>query len=79
MMISIKYLRPCTWLTKPKRRERGIIVGVNPGILKGFKGYCWSGDIHVPQKVSKNIQYIGAPTHIRFGDSFILVIIAASE
>ena len=59
------------WDELKGRTNGALLPGVNPGILKGFKGYCWSGDIHVPQKVSKNIQYIGAPYHTRFGDSFI--------
>jgi hypothetical protein len=40
------------------RREGKVFVSGN------------SGDIHVPQKVRKNIEYVGAPYHIRFGDTF---------
>ena len=29
----------------------------------------WSGDVHVPQKIG-NIEYVGAPYPIRFGDNF---------
>ncbi len=51
--------------------ENGTLLpGVDPAILKDFKGMCFSGDIHVPQKIRKNIEYIGAPYHIRFGDIF---------
>lgn len=45
-------------------------VGVPPVVFKDFKGKVWSGDIHVPQRISTNIEYIGAPYRIRFGDSF---------
>lgn len=59
-----------TW--NGSQAENGsLLPGVDPAILKSFKGKCWSGDIHVPQKISKNIEYIGAPYHTRFGDSFV--------
>ena len=47
-----------------------LLPGVDPGRLKDYQGMVYSGDIHVPQKVRKNIEYVGAPYHIRFGDSF---------
>ncbi len=47
-----------------------LLPGIPPAYFKGFEGKVISGDIHVPQKVSNNIQYVGAPYRIRFGDSF---------
>ena len=47
-----------------------LLPGVDPKRLSDYKGMCYSGDIHVPQKVRKNIEYVGAPYHVRFGDSF---------
>lgn len=44
--------------------------GLPPSIFKGFAGKVWSGDIHVPQKVGKTIEYVGAPYRVRFGDQF---------
>jgi hypothetical protein len=35
----------------------------------GFKGKVWSGDVHVPQIIG-DVEYIGCPYHIRYGDSF---------
>lgn len=34
------------------------------------KVQVWSGDVHVPQKVGKNINYVGAPYTINFGDTY---------
>jgi len=47
-----------------------LLPGVDPARLKDYAGMCYSGDIHVPQKIRRNIEYVGAPYHIRFGDSF---------
>ena len=44
--------------------------GIPPSFFKSFKGQVFSGDIHVPQKVSRNIEYVGAPYRVHFGDSF---------
>lgn len=44
--------------------------GVPPFIFKDFKGKVYSGDIHVPQKLGRNIEYIGAPYRVHFGDIF---------
>ncbi len=53
------------------KAENGTLLsGVDPHLLDHYDGRCFSGDIHVPQKIGKNIEYIGAPYHIRFGDSF---------
>lgn len=32
-------------------------------------GKCWSGDIHVPQKLGP-LEYVGSPYHVHFGDNF---------
>jgi DNA repair exonuclease SbcCD nuclease subunit len=44
--------------------------GIPPNIFKDFRGSVFSGDIHVPQKLSKNIEYIGSPYRVHFGDAF---------
>lgn len=44
--------------------------GVPPAVFQGFVGQVWSGDIHVPQRMGANIEYVGAPYRIRFGDTF---------
>ena len=36
---------------------------------EGFTGRIFSGDIHVPQTIGP-VTYVGAPYHIRFGDSY---------
>lgn len=46
------------------------LPGIPPSVFAGTKAKVFSGDIHVPQKIGKNIEYIGAPYRIRFGDSF---------
>jgi hypothetical protein len=48
--------------------ESGIgLEGVDPGFFRHVQ--CYSGDVHVPQKVG-NVTYVGAPYPIRFGDRF---------
>lgn len=44
--------------------------GIPPSVFKGFKGQVISGDIHVPQRLSRRLLYVGAPYHIKFGDDF---------
>lgn len=46
------------------------LPGFSPSIFNGYKGHVWSGDIHVPQKVAPNVEYVGAPYRIDFGDRF---------
>lgn len=51
--------------------ENGTTLeGIPPSIFKDFEGHVYSGDIHVPQKVARNVEYVGAPYHLRFGDVF---------
>lgn len=45
------------------------LTGIPPAFFKGAKK-VWSGDIHKPQMVGRNIEYVGAPYRIRFGDAF---------
>ena len=47
-----------------------LLPGIPPAYFKNIQGKVISGDIHVPQKVSSNIQYVGSPYRVRFGDSF---------
>jgi Calcineurin-like phosphoesterase len=47
-----------------------LLPGVDPRIVADYSGMIYSGDIHVPQRIGKNIEYIGAPYHIRYGDKF---------
>lgn len=46
------------------------LEGIPPSFFAGFRGQVWSGDIHKPQKVGKNIEYVGAPYRCRFGDDY---------
>lgn len=46
------------------------LSGIPPSFFKAFKGEVYSGDVHVPQRISKNIEHVGAPYRIHFGDSF---------
>lgn len=54
------------------RAENGqtLTGGVPPSFFKTFKGKVYSGDVHVPQRLGKNIEYVGAPYRIHFGDGF---------
>ncbi len=44
--------------------------GIPPSFFKGYKGQVISGDIHVPQEISSNILYVGAPYRVHFGDAY---------
>lgn len=44
--------------------------GIPPSFFKGFKGQVISGDVHVPQKVNKQITHVGSPYRVHFGDTF---------
>lgn len=46
------------------------LKGIPPSYFASFKGKVYSGDVHVAQKVSKNIEYVGAPYRIHFGDQY---------
>jgi DNA repair exonuclease SbcCD nuclease subunit len=55
------------------KAENGTrLPGIPPAFFRGFKGKIYSGDIHVPQVVSKVpwIEYVGAPYRVHFGDSY---------
>jgi DNA repair exonuclease SbcCD nuclease subunit len=53
------------------KSETGVqLEGIPSSIFKNYKGKVLSGDIHVPQHVSKVIEYVGSPYRIRFGDTF---------
>lgn len=53
------------------KSETGIMLdGIPPSVFADFKGQVISGDIHVPQRIAKNIEYVGSPYRIRFGDTF---------
>lgn len=52
-----------------KAENGALMSGVSLDVLEPVVGQVWSGDVHVPQKVGK-VNYIGAPYHERFGDSF---------
>jgi DNA repair exonuclease SbcCD nuclease subunit len=59
---------------KGSRSETGFeLDGVAPELLKPVQGKIYSGDVHVPQRLSlplAHFEYIGAPYPIRFGDKF---------
>lgn len=51
--------------------ENGMrLGGVPPSVFKGIKAKVWSGDIHTQQQVSQNIEHVGAPYRIDFGDPY---------
>lgn len=51
--------------------ENGTALrGIPPSVFADFKGQVIAGDIHVPQKIGKNIFHVGAPYRVHFGDSF---------
>lgn len=51
--------------------ENGIdLRGIPPSIFKGLKAQVISGDIHVPQRIGRNITYVGSPYRVHFGDDF---------
>ena len=53
------------------KSETGIeLEGVAPSLFKDYKGKVYSGDIHVPQKIGRNIEYVGSPYRCRFGDNY---------
>ena len=47
-----------------------VLQGIDIGLFKGLKACILAGDIHVPQIIGKQVEYIGAPYPIRFGDEF---------
>lgn len=53
------------------KSETGMMLdGIPPSVFADFKGQVYSGDIHVPQRIGRNIEYVGSPYRIRFGDTF---------
>lgn len=54
------------------RAENGAILqGTSPSLFKFWRGQLWSGDIHVPQHLTENVAYVGAPYRVRFGDVYL--------
>ena len=47
-----------------------VLQGIDIGLFKGLRACILAGDIHVPQIIGKQVEYIGAPYPIRFGDEF---------
>lgn len=45
------------------------LSGVDPSLIPKNQ-YVLSGDVHAPGKVGDNIEYIGAPYHVDFGDAY---------
>jgi len=53
------------------KSESGFTLsGIPPSVFGRTKAKVYSGDIHKPQRVGKNIEYVGSPYHVRFGDDF---------
>jgi DNA repair exonuclease SbcCD nuclease subunit len=46
------------------------LEGIPPSVFAKAKKVI-SGDIHCPQRVGKNIEYVGAPYRCRFGDTYV--------
>lgn len=55
-------------VTGAKAENGQLLSGVPPEAFKQYRK-VWAGDIHVPQQVG-NVEYVGAPYHIHFGDTF---------
>jgi len=51
--------------------QGGFILqeGADPSLVENLSCTIYSGDIHSPQKVG-NINYVGAPYHVYFGDNY---------
>jgi len=50
------------------------LEGISPKLFSETEAKCFSGDIHVPQRIGP-ITYVGSPYHVHFGDKFIPRII----
>lgn len=52
--------------------ENGIdLRGIPPAVFSTTRAKVFSGDIHVPQSINKQIEYVGSPYHVHFGDTFL--------
>ena len=68
---KVDYLFTHATFSGAKAENGRSLTGVDPAVLRGFRGKVWSGDIHVPQTLAGGkIEYVGAPYHTRFGDDF---------
>jgi DNA repair exonuclease SbcCD nuclease subunit len=47
-----------------------IMQGLPLSTFNGWKPYIWLGDIHKPQKLSNNVEYVGSPYRTNLGDNF---------
>jgi DNA repair exonuclease SbcCD nuclease subunit len=47
-----------------------VLPGIPPSYFKRARVKVWSGDVHTQQKVGPNVEYVGAPYRIDFGDTF---------
>lgn len=58
-----------------------VLEGVPAAVFNKCAAKIWSGDIHVPQRIGKRIEYVGAPYRIRFGDDYTprVVLLAGGE
>jgi len=55
-------------VTGAKAENGQLMSGVPPEAFKKYEK-VWAGDIHVQQQIG-NVEYVGAPYHIHFGDVF---------
>lgn len=67
---GVKYVFTHQTYTGAETENGTKLSGVPSDFFAGHKLQVWSGDIHVPQKVGSNIEYVGAPYRIHFGDAF---------
>jgi DNA repair exonuclease SbcCD nuclease subunit len=53
------------------RMENGMLSprGISPEFFSGYD-LAIGGDVHVSQKIGRNIVYAGAPHHLHFGDTY---------
>lgn len=56
--------------TGAKAENGQALRGIPPSVFKGYRGQVISGDVHVPQRLSRRLLYVGAPYRIRFGDAY---------
>lgn len=64
------------------KTENGTkLAGIPPSVFGETEARIYSGDIHVPQILTKNphLEYVGAPYRIRFGDRFVPRILHIGE
>jgi hypothetical protein len=69
--VDVPYLFTHATFDGSEAENGRLLPGIDPRRVENtFNGKCYSGDIHVPQRIGRCVEYVGAPYHIRFGDRF---------